>query len=106
MVPTARSNGSHCKDVDGFAEGALPRAPHISQWLPQSPDLTPCYFFFWGYLKSRVFNNRPQTLEDLRTNIWEGEEEEKSEEVANILVSTLEGVIRSTQIILFSAYDF
>ena len=24
-------------------------------WPPQSPDLTPCDFFLWGYIKDHVF---------------------------------------------------
>lgn len=27
-----------------------------------SPDLAACNFFLWGYLKSRVYTNRPQTI--------------------------------------------
>lgn len=45
--------------------------------------------FFRGYLKSRVFNNRPRTLDDLKTNI--------REEVANIPVDMLERVMRNTR---------
>ncbi|XP_071055457.1 uncharacterized protein [Onthophagus taurus] len=32
------------------------------EWPPRSPDLTPCDFFFWEYLKSKVYVNRPQNL--------------------------------------------
>jgi len=35
------------------------------EWPARSPDLTPCDFFLWGYLKSRVCTNRPQTLEEV-----------------------------------------
>lgn len=38
-------------------------------WPPRSPDLTIPDFFLWGYLKARVFENRPQTLRALKTNI-------------------------------------
>jgi hypothetical protein len=34
-------------------------------WPPRSPDLTPCDFFLWSYLKSQVYQHRPQTLEGL-----------------------------------------
>jgi hypothetical protein len=40
-----------------------------SDWPPRSPDLNPCDFFLWGYLKQRVYNPLPKTLEDLRLNI-------------------------------------
>jgi len=37
--------------------------------LTRSPDLTPPDFFLWGYLKSKVFTNKPQTLLQLKENI-------------------------------------
>ena len=38
-------------------------------WPARSPDLAPCDFFLWGYLKSLVYNDRPRTLEALKDNI-------------------------------------
>lgn len=35
-------------------------------WPPRSPDLSPCDFFLWGYLKSQVYQHRPQTIEALK----------------------------------------
>lgn len=40
-----------------------------SKWPPRSPDLNPCDFFLWGYLKSKVYYPLPKTLEDLKANI-------------------------------------
>jgi hypothetical protein len=37
------------------------------EWPVRSPDLTPCDFFLWGYLKPRVYTNRPKTLQDLKS---------------------------------------
>ena len=42
---------------------------HDVEWPPRSPDLTPCDFFLWGYIKSKVFVNPPQTIHDLRQKI-------------------------------------
>jgi len=28
---------------------------HDREWPARSPDLTPCDYFLWGYVKSRVF---------------------------------------------------
>ncbi len=42
---------------------------HKKMWPPYSPDLTPCDFFLWGYLKSVVYNPLPKTLDDLKANI-------------------------------------
>ena len=39
------------------------------KWPPRSPDLNPCDFFLWGYLKSRVYNPLPRNLDDLKANI-------------------------------------
>lgn len=38
-------------------------------WPPRSPDLAPCDFWLWGYLKSIVYQNRPATLAQLRHEI-------------------------------------
>ena len=34
-----------------------------------SPDLEPCDSFLWGYLKSKVYSNHPQTIEQLKDAI-------------------------------------
>lgn len=39
------------------------------EWPPYSPDLSPPDFFLWGYIKDKIYKNRPETLEDLKTNI-------------------------------------
>ena len=38
-------------------------------WPPRSPDLSPCDFFLWGYLKSVVYNTNPNTVTQLKENI-------------------------------------
>jgi len=38
-------------------------------WPARSPDLSICDFFLWGYLKERVFRDRPHTVEQLKTKI-------------------------------------
>lgn len=38
-------------------------------WPARSPDLTAPDSFLWGYLKSKVYLNKPRTLDDLRNNI-------------------------------------
>lgn len=40
-------------------------------WPARSPDLSVCDFFLWGYLKSKVYANKPRTLEDLKEAIKE-----------------------------------
>lgn len=53
-------------------------------WPPRSPDLTSPDFFLWGYLKGRVYKNRPQTLDELKMNI--------ATEIENISVNILNKV--------------
>lgn len=53
-------------------------------WPPRSPDLTSPDFFLWGYLKGRVYKNRPHTLDDLKMNI--------TTEINNINVNVLKKV--------------
>ena len=38
-------------------------------WPAWSPDLTPCDFFLWGYLKAKVYSHRPGTIEQLKEAI-------------------------------------
>ncbi|GFV22283.1 uncharacterized protein TNCV_3923431 [Trichonephila clavipes] len=39
-------------------------------WPPKSPDLTPCDFFLWGFVKDKVFvRPLPQDLEELKQRI-------------------------------------
>lgn len=42
---------------------------HGVEWPPRSPDLTPCDFFLWGYLKQKVFSTQVQNLQELRRKI-------------------------------------
>ena len=51
-------------------------------WLARSSNLAPCDYFLWGYLKSLVYNDRPQTLEDLQNAF--------RTELANIPLTMLE----------------
>ena len=41
----------------------------MATWPPRSPDLNPCDFSLWGYLKSKVYNPKPTNLLQLRENI-------------------------------------
>ena len=42
---------------------------HNVEWPPRSPDLTPCDFFMWGYLKDKVFSTPPEKIQQLRQKI-------------------------------------
>lgn len=35
-------------------------------WAPYSPDLNPCDFFLWGYLKDQVYRRKPRSIEEVK----------------------------------------
>jgi hypothetical protein len=41
------------------------------EWPAKSPDLNACDYFFWRYLKSKVYEKKPRTTEHLKQNIRE-----------------------------------
>ena len=40
-------------------------------WSPHSPDLSPPDFFLWGYLKGKVYRNKPRTIPQLQRAVEE-----------------------------------
>ena len=49
---------------------AADRDDALIRWPPRSPDLTPCDFFLWGYIKGKVFYPpMPQTVEQMKARI-------------------------------------
>jgi hypothetical protein len=65
---TARVTMNLLKDL--FLNHLISRNGDV-QWPPRSPDLSPCNFFLWGYLKSKVFETCPATTQDLKVRIRE-----------------------------------
>jgi len=59
------------------------------EWPARSPDLNACNFFLWGYLKSKVYEKKPRTTEELKQNI--------RDEVAAISPTMLQRVMRNFQ---------
>ena len=39
------------------------------EWPPRTPDLTAPDIWFWGYLKDKVYVNKPRTIQELKANI-------------------------------------
>ena len=54
----------------------------------RSPDLTAPDFFLWGYLKEKMYMNKPQTLDQLKSNI--------RQEIENIPVEILKKVMKNS----------
>ncbi|GFS73559.1 DUF4817 domain-containing protein [Trichonephila clavipes] len=56
-------------------------------WPPRSCDLTPLDYFLWGYVKSLLYADKPETLDHLEDNI--------RRVIANIRPQMLEKVIEN-----------
>ncbi|GFU65254.1 transposable element Tc3 transposase [Trichonephila clavipes] len=50
-------------------------------WPPRSCDLTPLDYFLWDYVKSLVYADKPQTLDQLEDNICHVIAEKKSSKI-------------------------
>jgi hypothetical protein len=59
----------------------------------RSPDLTPPDYFLWGYLKGRVYQIKPRTIDALRANITE----EIQAVTADVLARTVQNMARRVQ---------
>ena len=58
------------KEVDEYLESKFgDRFIGSGIWPPRSPDLNPCDFSLWGSLKSKVYNPKPNNVQELRNNI-------------------------------------
>ena len=56
--------------VGGGGRKVITRRHDEFIWPSYSPDLNPCDFFLWGYLKTRVYADpTPSTLDELKTKI-------------------------------------
>ncbi|GFW04871.1 putative LOC100569746 [Trichonephila clavipes] len=81
VVPTRRRNiliinnidgGTSCATIDllkdTLGDRLISRFGPVN-WPPRSWDLTPLDYFLWGYVKSLVYADKPQTLDHLEDNI-------------------------------------
>jgi len=81
------SNKPHSKNVNALFPNRVVSRNGDIPWPPSSPDLTPCNYFLWGYLKTKVFETRSRTIVDLKQRI--------QDEVAAIPVEMLRQVMNS-----------
>ncbi|GFU65163.1 transposable element Tc3 transposase [Trichonephila clavipes] len=81
---TARATIDLLKDT--FSDRLIARFGPVN-WPPRSCDLTPLDYFLWGYVKSLVYADKPQTLDHLGDNICRV--------IANIRSQMLENVIEN-----------
>ncbi|GFW69180.1 DUF4817 domain-containing protein [Trichonephila clavipes] len=71
---------------DTFNDRLISRFGPVN-WPPRSCDLTSLDYFLWGYVKSLVYADKPQTLDHLEDNI--------RRVIANIRPQMLEKVIEN-----------
>ena len=57
------------------------------QWPARSPDLSPCNFLLWGYLREKVYRDQTKTKDDLKIAI--------DREIKNIPQEMTRNVIKS-----------
>lgn len=67
------------------------------QWPPYSPDLSPPDFYLWGYLKDRVYQEKPKDLHQLKQKI--------REEIESIQTKVLKGVMQNFALRLKKCLD-
>ncbi|GFV58333.1 DUF4817 domain-containing protein [Trichonephila clavipes] len=76
MEPWFQQDGATCHTAratidllkDTFGDRLISRFGPVN-WPPRSCDLTLLDYFLWGYLKSLVYADKPQTLDHLEDNI-------------------------------------
>lgn len=64
-APAHTANSTTCFLNEFFEDRVIGRG----RWPARSPDLSPVDFFLWGYLKEKVYRNKPQTSNELKTEI-------------------------------------
>ena len=63
---TARKSMDCLKEI--FGDRVISLRGNVG-WPARSPDLSPCDFFLWGYLKAKVYEHRPTTIPALKEAI-------------------------------------
>ena len=73
VVSTRWCHSAHCKRVNDHCSKHVSRAPHFPfrrrAVVPLLYRSFSVWFFLWGYLKSRVYTNKPRTLNDFKEAI-------------------------------------
>jgi hypothetical protein len=67
-----------------FPEQWIGRRGRI-EWPARSPDLSPLDYFFWGYLKDKVYQTKPNDINDLKQRILHEAAEIPPEMLRNVM---------------------
>ena len=57
---TCRTDGETIGLLHGKFQGRVVSRNGDYNWPPRSSDLTPLFFFLWGYVKDKVYADAPQ----------------------------------------------
>ena len=90
IFPAGRSDIRHFIRQHGRNSVLYRRPRRFGLWPPRSPDLTPPDYFLWGYLKGRVYRNKPRSTDALKANITE----EIQAVTADVLARTFQNMAR------------
>jgi len=92
IVDGATSHTSHASkaEIQSFFGD---RVSSKGLWPRRSPDLTPPDYSLCGYLKGRVYLNKPRTIDALKANITE----ENQAVTADVLARTFQNMARRVQ---------
>ncbi|GFX53369.1 hypothetical protein TNCV_2946091 [Trichonephila clavipes] len=66
-------------------------------WLPHAPDQTSGYFWLWGYLNSKVFDDRVANLNILKYKI----SHRARNFLCNLLRAAVKNVVQKMHILIF-----
>uniref|UniRef100_V5GU21 Transposable element Tc3 transposase n=1 Tax=Anoplophora glabripennis TaxID=217634 RepID=V5GU21_ANOGL len=64
-------------------------------WPPRSPDLTPCDFFLWGYMKNLVFKTPVNTREEMIVRIEQAAATIRGKPISLLCAVTEQGIKRA-----------
>lgn len=56
-------------------------------WPPYSPDLNPCDFYLWGYLKDQVYKSKPKDVPELKKAITEAAKNINQEVLKSVMAN-------------------
>jgi hypothetical protein len=68
-APAHRANAVMAFLRNEFGDRILALGSGNYEWPPRSPDLTPCDFYLWGYIKWIVYQQPIIDLNDLKNKI-------------------------------------
>jgi len=89
-VVTSHTSHASMAEIQSFFSD---RVTSKGLWPLRSPNLMPPDYFLWGYLKGRVYQNKPRNIDALKANITE----EIQAVTADVLARTFQNMAHRVQ---------